>query len=355
MPQTGENEVIQTATHPGRGAAARTTSTTESPAEAPRRRRGVVLRAGVLSVLAASASVPAASAETGLHGVLVLEGKEVPLPAGDWVQAGRFEAPDMVSVALLQSRDGAVAEAVLVQTSRRDRPPAWGDAPLCEATDLPLAKTRYKSDHDLSCAYVAHVAGQPADAEVDPAWAEARRSAAARGWRLPEAWGVVAVRVTQPLSAVQVRYAAALNPAGGPEPLALADWAGAAWDKVDIGLRNQLDPQASLPALQGHLAPPAPPAAPAEEGFTVPRAVWKTITFRVVYAPIDFTSNYIASGSLLTAAGLSALPLLIGPWIYLAHELAWDYFGGPAELQTDLRGLGEETAWPPAGPAGRAL
>ena len=289
--------------------------------------------------------------------MLVVEGKEVPLPAGAWVQAGRAEAPDMESVALLQVRDGAVAEAVLVQASRRDKPPAWGDAPLCDSADLPLAKTRYRSDHDLSCAYVARVAAAQSDEDADPAWLQARRSAAARGWTLPIAWGVATMRVTQPLSAVQVRYAAALTPAGTPDPVALVDWAQAAWDKVDIGLHNQLDPQQSLPDMQSHVAPPLPATAPASGGFTLPHAVLKTITFRAVYAPIDFTSNYIASGSVLTAAGLSALPLLIGPWIYLAHELAWDYFGGPAELQTELLGLGQETAWPPSPPAqtGRTL
>ncbi len=309
--------------------------------------RGFV-RACVLSVATASAAVCPASAQPDVHGVLVLEGKEVPLPAGEWVQAGRAQAPDMVSVALLQVRDGAVAEAVLVQASRRDKPPAWGDAPLCDSTDLPLAKTRYRSDHDLSCAYVARVAEAQSDEQGDPAWLEAKRTVAARGWTLPAAWGVAAVRVTQPLSAVQVRYAAALTSDGGPDPTALADWAEAAWDKVDIGLRNQLDPGQSLPDLQGHVAPASPATAPASGGFTLPHAVLKTITFRAVYAPIDFTSNYIASGSALTAAGLSALPLLIGPWIYLAHELAWDYFGGPAELQTELLGLGRETPWPPS-------
>jgi len=314
---------------------------------------------GVLAVLLASAAIPAASAQPALRNMLVLEGKEVPLPAGEWLPAGRTDAPDRVSVALLQVRDGAVAEAVLVQASRRGKPPAWGDAPLCDSTELPLAKTRYRSDHDLSCAYVARVAGEQVDENSDPAWLAARRTAAARGWTLPAAWGVVAVRVTQPLSAAQVRYAAALTAAAAPDPVALADWTEAAWDKVDSGLRNQLDPRQSLPDLQGHVAPPLPADAPAPApgGATLPRAVMKTITFRAVYLPIDFASNYIASGSALTAAGLSALPLLIGPWIYLAHELAWDYFGGPTELHTDLPGLGRETPWPPSpsAPVGRTL
>lgn len=310
--------------------------------------RGLRLfRTGALALLAASATLSVASAQT-YRGIFALEGKQVPLPAGEWTQAGRAEAADMVSVALLQVRDGAVAEAVLVQASRRDRPPSWGDAPLCDSTDLPLAKTRYRSDHDLSCAYVAHVTAAQDDKDVDPAWKDARHTAAARGWTLPAAWGVVAVRVTQPLSAVQVRYAAALTATDGPDQAALADWAEAAWDKVDIGLRNQLDPTQSLTGLQAHIAPPWPAPAAAPDGFALPRAVWKTITFRLVYAPIDFTGNYIASGSVLTAAGLSALPLVIGPWVYLAHELAWDYFGGPTETRTELLGLGRETPWPPA-------
>lgn len=299
----------------------------------------------ILTILAA---VPVAWAEPVHRGVFALEGKQVPLPAGDWVVAGSAGEPDMLSVVLLQKRGAAVVEAVLVQASRRDARPIWGNAPLCSRRDLPFARIRYQSDHDLSCAYVARVAAEEGDAAADPAWLEARRFAAAHGWALPSVWGVVTVRVAQPLSAVQIRYAAALDADSGPGPAALADWAEGAWTAVESGLRNRLDPAAPLPALSGRPKPPTAPAAPEPEGFSLPRAVWKTITFRLIGTSLDFTANLLASGSVATAATLSALPIVIGPWIYLGHELAWEHYGAPAGLRAVLPGLGEETPWPPA-------
>ncbi|PWC56496.1 hypothetical protein TSO221_01605 [Azospirillum sp. TSO22-1] len=291
-------------------------------------------------------AAPPVAAQAVQRGVFALEGKQVPLPDGDWIPAARTEEPDMVSVVLLHPHGARVAGAVLVQASRRDARPKWGEPPHCERHDLPFARTRYKSDHDLSCAYVAHVAGHATAELVDAAWPEARRFAAAQGWTVPAAWGVVAVRVAQPLAAVQVRYAAALDPAGSPGPAALAAWAEPAWTAVEHGLRNHLDAAAPLPALRGLPEPAAAAPTPEADGWSLPRAVWKTLTFRVIATSLDFTANLIASGSVATAATLSAFPIVIGPWVYLGHELAWEHYGAPAGLRTALPGLGEETPWP---------
>lgn len=308
-----------------------------------------------LAVLAAS---PAGAAPVALRGVLTLEGKQVPLPEGEWVVAARADDIDLVSLVLLRPQGAAVAGAVLVQASRQDARPLWGDAPLCERHDLPFARTRYKSDHDQSCAYVAHVApvsaaGDAAEGSADPAWGAAQVFAAAHGWALPAAWGVAAIRVAQPLAAVQVRYAVPADPPTGatisrpPGGEALATWTEAAWTAVEQGLRNRLDPTRPLPAPAA-LAQPGPPPPAEEEGFTLSRAVWKTITFRVIATSLDFTANLVASGSLATAATLSAFPIVIGPWIYLGHELAWERYGAPAGQRGALPGLGEETPWPAA-------
>ncbi len=308
----------------------------------------------VLTMAQAPAPIPPA------HGTLSLEGKQIPLPEGEWVQAGSAHiAGDVVSVALVQLRGNALAAGVLVQASRLGAAPDWGSAPECDRTDLPLARTHYKSGHDGSCAFVARVAEGGDDVPVDAAWREARRAAEAQGWTLPPAWGVVGVRVVTPLSGVQVRYATALGQTGGqtggqtsgqtggPDAAALVAWTPGAWDQVERGLHNQLDPARPLPALTAPGAPPpwaVPPPDP--DGFTLSRSVWKTITYRVIGTSIDFTTNLIAIGDLATAAALSSLPILIGPWIYLGHELAWEHFGGPANQQEALPGLGTETPWP---------
>lgn len=72
-----------------------------------------------------------------------------------------------------------------------------------------------------------------------------------------------------------------------------------------------------------------------EGGFTVSRALAKTITFRTLATVMDFTVNYVATGNVATAAGLSAFAFVVGPFVYLGHEKAWERFGAPAEDTAD--------------------
>jgi uncharacterized membrane protein len=80
------------------------------------------------------------------------------------------------------------------------------------------------------------------------------------------------------------------------------------------------------------LLPQRPDAkAPLAErgGFTISRALAKTITFRTIATAIDFTANYVVVGDLVTAAGLSAFAFVVGPFVYLGHEKLWDYYTSP--------------------------
>ena len=61
-------------------------------------------------------------------------------------------------------------------------------------------------------------------------------------------------------------------------------------------------------------------------GFTINRALAKTITFRTIATTMDFTTTYVVVGDLATAAMLSAFGFVIGPFVYLGHEMAWDYY-----------------------------
>ena len=73
------------------------------------------------------------------------------------------------------------------------------------------------------------------------------------------------------------------------------------------------------------------PRRPASAGFTISRALAKTITYRTIATIVDFTTNYVVVGDLVTAAGLSASGFILGPFVYLGHEKVWDYYGSPAE------------------------
>jgi uncharacterized membrane protein len=70
--------------------------------------------------------------------------------------------------------------------------------------------------------------------------------------------------------------------------------------------------------------------------ITINRALAKTITFRTIATMTDFTTNYVVVGDLATAATLSAFGFVVGHFIYLGHEMAWDYYGSPREGALDL-------------------
>ena len=72
-----------------------------------------------------------------------------------------------------------------------------------------------------------------------------------------------------------------------------------------------------------------------EGEVTISRALAKTITFRTIATAIDFTTNYVVVGDLAIAVGLSAFAFVIGPFVYLGHEMLWDRYGSPSERTPD--------------------
>jgi uncharacterized membrane protein len=79
--------------------------------------------------------------------------------------------------------------------------------------------------------------------------------------------------------------------------------------------------------------------APGERrGFTVSRAVAKTVTYRTVATVVDFTTMYVVLGDLATALGLTAFGFVVGPFVYLGHEMVWDRLSPPEEPADDQAG-----------------
>jgi uncharacterized membrane protein len=73
------------------------------------------------------------------------------------------------------------------------------------------------------------------------------------------------------------------------------------------------------------------------EGFTISRALAKTITFRTIATTMDFTTNFVVVGDLATAVLLSASGFILGPFVYLGHEMVWDYYGSPGARAPEPR------------------
>ena len=72
----------------------------------------------------------------------------------------------------------------------------------------------------------------------------------------------------------------------------------------------------------------------AGKGLTISRALAKTITFRTIATVMDFTTIYVVVGDLATASGLSAFGFVVGPFVYIGHEKAWDYFSSPKKFSS---------------------
>jgi uncharacterized membrane protein len=74
--------------------------------------------------------------------------------------------------------------------------------------------------------------------------------------------------------------------------------------------------------------------APARTGwgrFTIRRALAKTVTFRTIATVMDFTTNYVVVGDMVSAVILSSSGFILGPFVYFGHEKAWDYFTSPSD------------------------
>jgi uncharacterized membrane protein len=69
--------------------------------------------------------------------------------------------------------------------------------------------------------------------------------------------------------------------------------------------------------------------------FTVGRALAKTITYRTLATIVDFTTNYVVVGDVVSAVILSSSGFILGPFVYFGHEKAWDYFTSQSERLVD--------------------
>jgi uncharacterized membrane protein len=99
----------------------------------------------------------------------------------------------------------------------------------------------------------------------------------------------------------------------------------AAWNYL-----GPADDAVGLPALTAG-AREAETAPGGLRGFTISRALAKTVTFRVIASTMDFATNYFVVRDVGSALILSASGFILGPFVYFGHEKAWEYFGRPKE------------------------
>jgi uncharacterized membrane protein len=71
-------------------------------------------------------------------------------------------------------------------------------------------------------------------------------------------------------------------------------------------------------------------------GFTVSRALAKTIVFRTLATAMDFTTNFVVVRDVAQAAILSSTGFVLGPFVYYGHEKALDYFSNRGERLREI-------------------
>jgi hypothetical protein len=244
-------------------------------------------RAVVLAMFAMLLAGPAhAEAPVGdpVPSVLAIAGKQVPLPEGNWIIAGR--APGAVTrgsglgsygaiwnLVLFRIAPTGVADAMAeINVNAMAVDDGWGIAADCQRSDLLLTVVRSRAGWDAACFFVTHSAWSAWNApqpDMSPAWQQARDVASRRGLVLPSHTVTAGFRVANRRDVIDVRFhfladAADMASAGwDPSPssrakrpqdrrrLALdrdiAEWSAMMIGCIEAGLKNRLSPSRPVP------------------------------------------------------------------------------------------------------------
>jgi uncharacterized membrane protein len=168
-------------------------------------------------------------------GILGVDGKQIPLPAGDWVVAA--DAPSnwndqsigsfgyVRSLLLFRIERGMVDTILEINTNVLPTTDGWGMAADCARKDLVLAVIRFRAGWDGSCYFVTH---SLIDKAPPPAWQKARAFAASKGWALSRIWLTAGFRAANRSDVLDVRYYFSPQ-TRGILPEAANDWASSRW------------------------------------------------------------------------------------------------------------------------------
>lgn len=203
--------------------------------------------------------------------VLTIAGKQVPLPTGNWIIAGRASGTVVRGNGI--GSYGTIENLVLFRITSRGTVDAmaevnanaiavvdgWGIAEDCERRDLVLTVVRSRSGWDAACFFVTHTAWEAAGnvpADVPAAWLQAKALAAKRRLDLPANTVTAGFRVANRRDVIDVRFhfATAAAPASdSPDHRSLAfdrdiaEWSAMMIGCVEAGLKNRLQMTVAVP------------------------------------------------------------------------------------------------------------
>ena len=182
---------------------------------------------------------------TVVHDRVDLAGKQIVLPAGDWIVAGRAAEtlPSLAgvpygaidSLVLLKLADKPAKTVAAFVIARRNAiaiTDGWGVAPECQRTDILLAVVYQDDEGHSYCDFVNHVLSA-VEPTSDPAWKQAVDYANAQGLSLPSTWLMAGFRLSDLRDVLDVRYN--FNPdLQGIASTPATSWASSPWSRRQI-------------------------------------------------------------------------------------------------------------------------
>ena len=193
-----------------------------------------------------SDQIPAAA--LAARDVFEVDGKQVPLPPGNWSVLATTGDAGVTGTVLAQSDEGTLRGLLVIHSNAAKTPAILGPSAECRRGDIVFAVTRYDTPEDGFCAYGKRVAPALADeppARDNPLWASARDRLAEQGVNVPPVLAMVGARARTQENFLDVRYYFAPPP--GSESTAseatatvLQDWADLVQEPLELGVRGRL-------------------------------------------------------------------------------------------------------------------
>lgn len=278
-----------------------------------------------------------ADAQEAVRDSVVIAGKRVPLPPGEWVrlaegsgsvegdQPGAYGA--IRAVMLAQLRNGQVDGLALLSTNELPVDGGWGVPEACEAAGYVTAVRI--SARNLACGFADLLPANAAALTALPAWQAGLAEATKRGLSPPAALAVAGARVADRRDVIEARYAfppARFGMSGTPSQVAagspLAEWTRVTEARLEAAF---VTPSPAMPPL-----PPASPAGPAAAAASGEIPAWqlglyKLATNRILQTAISFGIGMVLTADAYASSTLALWQSATHSVVYYGNELAWEW------------------------------
>ena len=238
----------------------------------PRARASRLLIGGAAIVLAAHFASPASAIEVGevATGYAEINGRQVPLPDGEWTLAGKARNGVISGVAgafgtidsnvLFKIDSNRVRGIVEINTNSISVNEGWGTTHSCSAEESLARFNLYRTAVDGLCFFINQTVAPINDKDGPKAWHQAIALAKERGLVVPETWLTIGYRISNRYDIMDARYhldglelegnapgrstwtkdAVESDPEKQKAVMALNAWAGLVAEFFESGLRGRL-------------------------------------------------------------------------------------------------------------------